>query len=68
MQILARFRRNLADRLALDRAFEIDHRKILHLQGALRLHLHEISRLVAQTFHRRVHFFFRDLQWRQLHR
>ena len=67
MQILARFRRNLADRSALDRAFEIDYRKIFHLQGALGLHLHEVSRLVPQTLHRRVHFFFRDLQRWQLH-
>ena len=64
MQILARLRRDFTDRLAIDRSFEIKHRKIAHLQSARR-HVYKISRLLAQTLERLFNFCIRDLRIRQ---
>ena len=67
MQILARVRCNLADRSPLNHPVEIEHRKIAHLESALR-NIYEIGRLLAQTFQGGINLLFRNLRVRQLHR
>ena len=66
VQVLARLGRDFADRLALDRTFKIDHRKIFHLQSALR-NIDKVRCLIAQPVQRRVYFRLRHFRLRQLH-
>ena len=67
VQILAGLRRDFADRLVFYGTLKIKHRKIAHLQCALR-HIYEIRGLIAQAFDRGFDFCVRNLSVRQLHR
>ena len=60
LQILAALRRDFANRLVFYRTLEIEHGKVAHLQRALG-HIHKISRLITQTFQRRLDFRLQNL-------
>ena len=67
VQILARLRRNFADRFAINCSFKINHHKIFNLRGALR-NLDKVRRLFAQTFQCRVDLGLRYFRVRQFDR